>query len=141
MASSQILYRTINLTTTAQVKFLVHVKSSRSSVFSLGMDVLKGDFEKWNVSIYENVTLKKHLVNFRNFLEFLFHCLTSLMVKKKIPNINSEPPLVQLSLIATHPTIIGYKGEEIGVVVGTSSCHTEFLKFSAEPCDVKRGSK
>lgn len=83
MASLQILYRTINLTTTAQVKFLVHVKSSRSSVFSLGMDVLKGDFEKWNVSIYENVTLKKHLVNFRNFLEFLFHCLTSLMVKKK----------------------------------------------------------
>jgi len=59
MASLQILYRTSNVTTKEKVKFLVCVKLSGFSAFSLAMEGPKRDFKKWDVSIFENVTFKK----------------------------------------------------------------------------------
>jgi len=42
----------------------------------------------------------------------LFRCLTTLFAKEMLPNVQSEPPLVQIWTIPMCP-ITGYQGEEI----------------------------
>ena len=64
----------------------------------------------------------------------LFQCLTTLSVKKFFPNIQSEPPLMQLEAIASCP-VGSFLGEETNTLLITTTFHVivENNKVSPQP--------